>query len=278
MTNPASKETLTVYELTAVNFAEDSANKIHSDDVARDYGFAGGLVPGTAVYGYMSHPMVDRFERDWLNSGYMNAKFIKPVYDGDPVRVEAKHAGEGTNEFDIQVFTTDNTLCAVGSAGIRSKQVAAPQASDYPRRPLPPHDRRVEARAESLSAGMPLGTLDFWHEAGEAEAKARDEYLDHLLIYTGSDAVYHPAYLLRQCNFIVAQNVALGPWIHTQSEVENFASQKAGEKMSIRGHIVHAYEKRGHELADFDLAIFDSEDRCIMKVIHTAIVRLKPPE
>ena len=104
MTNAEPKDDMMIYELTAVNFAEESANKIHSDDVAKDYGFAGGLVPGIAVYGYMTHPMVERFDRDWLDRGHMDAKFIKPVYDGEPVRVEVKPAGEDASEFEIQVL------------------------------------------------------------------------------------------------------------------------------------------------------------------------------
>ena len=89
--------------------------------------------------------------------------------------------------------------------------------------------------------------------------------------------MYHPAYLLRQGNFILSRNVALGPWIHTSSEVRNFESGKVGERLSIRGRVARSYEKKGHELAELDLAVFNSRKRCIMKLLHTAIVRLKPP-
>ena len=39
------------YRVRAHNIAADSENKIHDDSVARQYGFAGGLVPGVVVYG-----------------------------------------------------------------------------------------------------------------------------------------------------------------------------------------------------------------------------------
>ena len=213
---------------------------------------------------------------DWLSKGGMSARFIKPVYDGDRVKVVAKRTGKGGGEFEIQVLNAEGTLCAVGSAGIPSDKLEAPRAADYPRRPLPETGKRTEARAASLPVGMPLGTWDFFLEVDGAERKARDEYLDDLSIYAGSDAIYHPGYLLRQGNWILMNNVALGPWVHTRSEVRNFASPKAGEKLSMRGFVAGAYEKKGHEMADFDLAIFDSQDRCIMKVLHTAIIRIKP--
>ena len=39
------------YTITARNPAAESENRIHADDVARRYGFRGGLVPGVIVYG-----------------------------------------------------------------------------------------------------------------------------------------------------------------------------------------------------------------------------------
>ena len=38
-----------MYHVKARNPATESENKIHHDDVARQYGFAGGLVPGVTV-------------------------------------------------------------------------------------------------------------------------------------------------------------------------------------------------------------------------------------
>ena len=40
----------------AFNQATDSENRIHSDEVARQYGFRGGLVPGVTVFAYLVHP------------------------------------------------------------------------------------------------------------------------------------------------------------------------------------------------------------------------------
>ena len=44
---------LAPYRVSAFNTAHDSENKIHDDDVARRFGFQGGLVPGVEVYAYM---------------------------------------------------------------------------------------------------------------------------------------------------------------------------------------------------------------------------------
>ena len=47
------------YRVSAYNTAHDSDNKIHDDAFARSLGFGGGMVPGVAVYGYMTHLPVD---------------------------------------------------------------------------------------------------------------------------------------------------------------------------------------------------------------------------
>lgn len=277
MSNKAHKNEALIYELAAVNFAEESPNRIHSDEVARAYGFTGGLVPGIAVYAYMTYPVAKQLGIDWLRGGTISVKFIKPLYSGDLVHVEAKKKISDAYELEILVSNADGTTCAVGTAGIGSSGIEAPRISDYPRRALPPAEQCIEARAASLPPGTPLGTLDFHLDPEELESLVRNDYLDNLEIYSGPDAVYHPAYLLEQANQIVMHNIDLGPWIHTRSEVRNFASPRAGEKLNIRGSVIRAYEKRGHDIAEFDLAIFDSKNRAIMKVNHTAIIRLKTP-
>src|SRR5439155_1608329 len=59
----------TSYAVQAYNPATASENKIHDDEVARTYGFQGGLVPGVTVYAYMTHPVAETFGRPWLEHG-----------------------------------------------------------------------------------------------------------------------------------------------------------------------------------------------------------------
>ena len=275
----ASEENdLSIYQLTAVNFAQESTNKIHSDKVARQYGFEGALVPGIAIYAYMTHPVVERLGCDWLERGVITAKFIKPVYAGERVRVHAKTTGSDANEVEIQVLNHEDTVCAVGRAGFRGGGAKIPRALDYQSRPLVAPEERIPPSTDNLPPGTPFGTLNFDPEADEHESKVHDHYLDNLAVYKGPGAACHPAYLLAQANQILMRNVNLGPWIHTRSRVENFFSPRTSSRLNIRGYVARSYKKRGHELVDLDLAIFDSADRGIATIKHTAIVRLKSPE
>ena len=56
------------YQVRAVNDALTSENRIHSDEIARRYGFSGALVSGVAVLGHLVHPLVEAYGEDWLGN------------------------------------------------------------------------------------------------------------------------------------------------------------------------------------------------------------------
>lgn len=65
----------------ALNQSPDSSNRIHSDEVAKEFGFKGGLVPGVTVSSYLTHPAVEAWGMDWLNHGRAHVVVRKPLYD-----------------------------------------------------------------------------------------------------------------------------------------------------------------------------------------------------
>src|SRR5579863_5910239 len=88
------------HRVVAYNTAHDSENKIHDDEVARRFGFGGGLVPGVDVYAYMSHLAVMRWGRDWLARGEAACRLLKPVYDGETAVASGVETAEG---LDLEV-------------------------------------------------------------------------------------------------------------------------------------------------------------------------------
>ena len=75
------------YRVTARNAATASENRIHADDVARRYGFRGGLVPGVTVYAYASHALLGALGSDWVERGEVRIRFPSPCYDGEVLTV-----------------------------------------------------------------------------------------------------------------------------------------------------------------------------------------------
>ena len=89
---------LETYRVQAYNTAKLSENKMHDDTVAKRFGFSGGLVPGVDVMAYMMHLPVAKWGRAFLERGLIEARFVKPVYDGEIVRGPGR--GERWRAFD----------------------------------------------------------------------------------------------------------------------------------------------------------------------------------
>jgi hypothetical protein len=257
------------YRIIGYNYATDHHNKIHSDDVASQYGFKGGLVPGVAVYAYLTHPVVEAFGREWLARGAMTAKFLKPIYDSEEVTVRSRIIHDTT--IGLELFNSDELLCAVGEASLPPAP-AVINLADFPHRALP--TSRPAATIANLPIGLTLGSLNWQLDVASLAAKFVSDMRATLPLYFGPDAVCHPAFYLAQANEILMANVELGPWIHTGSAVQHFDLPRTGEQLSLRGAVLEAFEKRGHDIVVLNLGLF-AEMRPIAHIRHTAIVRLR---
>src|SRR5262245_2923904 len=121
--------------ISAFNTATASENKIHDDAVASRFGFTGGLVPGVDVFAYLAHMPMAQWGKDWLASGFMQARLLKPCYDGDEATVSA------TIEVDSLSLSISarGDLCANGMA---KRLGSAVPAALLPSGVMPDHDNR----------------------------------------------------------------------------------------------------------------------------------------
>ena len=254
------------YRLIARNHHTESANRIHSDDVAQQYGFRGGLVPGVTVFAYMTHPVAARWGQPWLEGGGLSARFALPVYDGQEIVVETTEGGDG--ELEVAVRTPDGAVAATGTA-VRDAGLSF-DVADYPTAPLPSRDARPPASFEALPTGATLGTLP---PAGFHGDKA-DIFLaligDDLPVYKGGAAA-HPGALLQCANEILSSNVLLGPWIHVSSQATFPAVARDGDVLSTRGRVVETFERKGHKFVDLDVLVVANDTTPVMHARHQAI-------
>src|SRR6202171_5663032 len=100
------------YRVSAYNTSRHSENKMHDDNVAKRYGFSGGLGAGVDVLGSVSHLPVAKWGRAFLERGLIEARFVKPVYDGELTDVTGE---ESNGVLSIEVKSRGQ-LCATGSA------------------------------------------------------------------------------------------------------------------------------------------------------------------
>jgi hypothetical protein len=251
------------YTVEAYNTATDSTNKIHDDDVARTYGFHGGLVPGVDVYAYLTHEPATRWGRAWLDHGSITARFAKPVYDGQLVTVTAD---ADADRLHLAVVDPEGTTCATATATCEPLPL---RSADGPPTALTPDPAgRPPASPASLAPGTALGTIDEVFDAGAAAPYLAD-VRETLPLYA-AEGIAHPGWLLRFANAVLVRNVVLGPWIHVSSDVALLGVLADGEPLQVRSIVLDEFERKGHRFVTLDVAI-DSDGRPIQRITHTAI-------
>ncbi len=252
-----------VHSLVARNDALTSENKIHDDEVARRFGFAGGLVPGVTVYGYMTWPAAHEWGTAWLEAGTMSARFAAPIYDGERVEVVADWAGD---ELRLSALNEKGDVCATGVAAM-GQPTPPLDLRDFPSEPMPASDHRPPASPEVL-VDITLGTYARTWRADHA-ADYLELVSDDLDVYR-DPPIAHPGWLLRGANYVLSQSVRLGPWIHVGSQVRHHSVVTDGEVVATRGHVVELFERGGHRFVVLDV-LTSVGDRAVTSVRHTAI-------
>jgi hypothetical protein len=248
----------------ARNDAEHSENKIHDDAVARQYGFQGGLVPGVAVYGYLTWAPVSAWGLDWLTGGAMSARFVKPVYDGDEVEVRIDPADD--SHLDVSAVSRGE-VCGAASAWLPAERQRL-ALTERARTPFPTPSGRPPADERSLAVGTWLGTAEkTWGPSDRAHYL--DLLGDDLAIYDEHRLV-HPGALIRTANEVLARTVLLGPWIHVSSTATNLGTVTDGEMVTTYGRVADLYERKGHRFVELDV-VSTVDDRAVLSVRHTAI-------
>jgi acyl dehydratase len=257
----------TPWRLKAFNTATTSNNKIHDDEVARSYGFAGGLVPGVDVYAYLTHPPVERWGMAFLERGTMSARFHQPVYDGDEVTVEVVDAVEQGNRMTLTLFDSRGETCATASASLTASAPEPPALEDFVAGPLPLEP--PPASPELLGARPEFGSLEFGFHVENAPSYLHD--VGETLPLYAQERVAHPGWLLRSANYVLTENVRLGPWIHVSSAVQHHGLVHDGDEVSTRAHVIDNFERKGHKFVVLDVLMVANFTRPVMRVEHTAI-------
>jgi acyl dehydratase len=250
------------YRVSAYNTSKHSENKIHDDAVARRFGFSGGLVPGVDVLAYMLHLPVAKWGRDFLERGLIEARFLKPLYDGETANVTAIER-DGALAIEVE---GRGELCASGSASLPSSRPAV-ALNDYSA--VAAVAAREPVSANSYPVGQWLGTLPRgW--AGEAAKQYLHDIRERDEIYV-REGLGHPGLLQRIMNKVLVDNAILGPWIHVGSRMQLLSAAKTGDELTARAKVTANYEKKGHRFVELDALVVANGRTPVAHCWHIAI-------
>jgi hypothetical protein len=235
--------TIEPYRVQAYNTAKQSENKMHDDTVAKRFGFSGGLVPGVDVMAYMMHLPVAKWGRAFLERGLIDARFVKPVYDGEMAELTAEESN-GVLSIEVQ---SRGELCATGTASLPAS-VPALSMADY--KEVAAVAERRPVSAASYEVGKWLGTTPRdWADA------AATEYLENI----------------REMNRVLVDNAILGPWIHVGSRMQLISAAKTGDVITARAKVIGNYDKKGHRFVELDALVVGNGQTPLAHCHHVAI-------
>jgi acyl dehydratase len=253
---------LEAYRVQAYNTSKLSENKIHDDAVARRFGFSGGLVPGVDVFAYMIHLPVAKWGRAFLEHGLIEARFVKPVYDGEIADVTAT---ESNGVLSIEVESRGQ-LCATGTASLPA---SAPPISIGDFTEMAAASERKPVDVSSYELGKWLGSLPrSW--AGEAATEYLTDVRERDPIYA-REGLGHPGLLQRVMNKVLVDNAILGPWIHVGSRMQLLAAGASGDELTVRAKVTGNYEKKGHRFVELDAIVVANGRTPLAHCQHIAI-------
>ena len=105
----------------------DIGNIIHSTAGASAYGFRGPLVGGVTVYGWTVPAILDVLGERWLEDGWADVSFRRPVYPGDQMTARVERTATGAS---LVMENQDGEACISGELGLGTaawlKDVAVP--------------------------------------------------------------------------------------------------------------------------------------------------------
>jgi acyl dehydratase len=257
------------HRVSAYNTSKHSENKMHDDTVAKRYGFDGGLVPGVDVMAYMMHLPVAKWGRDFLQRGLIEARFIKPVYDGELTDVTGEES-DGVIALEVK---SRGELCASGSASLPP---AAPSFSLSDFVEVAAVGERKPVNATSYALGKWLGAVP--------RRWAADSAKEYLADIRESDPIYareglgHPGLLPRVMNRVLVDNAILGPWIHVGTRMQLLSAAAIGDELSARAKVVGNYDKKGHRFVELDALVVANGKTPLAHCHHTAIYQPREQE
>jgi hypothetical protein len=250
----------------------DLKNRIQEDEFARHHGFRAGLVPGVSLYAYMSRPLAEYFERDWVEHGSADVRFLRPVYEGEEIRVSgfiAWVAKDGTVLLDCQAANNSGAVCAIGTAQLPSVLPPEPSEEAYPAGRAKLH-RPISL--ESIQAGeilVPVSSEFTWNVQWQYCRKAiRD-------LHPLYEKTLHPGWLVSRANQILAANYAVQAWIDVSCRVQHFHLQENECTIQTRGRVQNRFERDGDHFIELDLAVF-APTCCLATIHYVAIFRIAP--
>jgi hypothetical protein len=269
---------------TAFNQVPHSANEIHGDKVAKDFGFEGGLVPGVTVSAYLIHPAIDAWGLEFVSRGHAHVRVVSPLYDAENFQIrvdEASKLDEKATSYTAVLSRPDGTVSANAEIHLaNAEQLVSPptmRGDTIADRETP----AVEAIPENMGLLKKNGCHAFkfhWHEDHEMRTYLQNSADMPQLLRIGDrgDGYANMSFILGCSNWVLARVAHMNPWVHLETTSQNFMPIPFDTKLIAEMEVLDFYSKKGHEFVDVRVNLFNADsEKCHSSIDLRAIYKLR---
>jgi acyl dehydratase len=251
-----------------------AGNPIHSPLGGEAAGYGGALVAGIHLYGWACSALLRHLGEGWLERGWVDVRFRRPVYPGELMVTTV----DAARTFTVAGETGPPRI--EGEAGLGDAPVLAELDRPVWLEPQPPvanPERMVLGRA-------PVGE-DFRPMAVDASYAAASDWVRYRLVdddprwhhpeaVTALPPPLHPAFLAGRMTPLFKHSYLYGPAIHVRSQIQHLHLARSGQTLAVGARLHAAYDRKGHHHHVSDCLIVGEDGTPLTHLRHTGIFRV----
>lgn len=252
------------YRVIAKNYSQSHENQMHSDAIAQQHGFRGALVPGVAVFGHLTHPLVERFGEQWLRSSVSDVRLFKPAYDGDELEITWQEDADGHH---LRCHNARAELLAELNSSMPPQLPPAEPAARFA--DAGEHGERRPVEWDTVQPNQVFAAWH-WQVTEERNRTHAVQISDELPIYRTRA---HPHLLLSGANSALTREYVMPAWLHVGSEIRLRQLVKVTDVLRSQTVILDRWRKKDHEFAR-SYTTYHRHDELVTDIYHTFIFRV----
>jgi len=108
----------------------------------------------------------------------------------------------------------------------------------------------------------------------DARAYAAEKQRDNSPLWTDEGGRIHPGWIAARMTPLIHHSYDYGPAIHARSQIQNLSPALIGQSVTVAGHFLEQYERKGHHYAVVDGVILSESGEELAHLRHTTIFQV----
>ena len=262
-----------------------NANPIHAEG-AKAYGYERPIVAGLSSYGWAAVALIELLGEAWLDFGWAEFRFPRPVFTGDRLTTTATGIPKKEDAGSSCAFHQCNEagkITVEGRAGLGLSPFHHEWQLPSRRDPVPPTHNTPLLLPHQVPVGEDYPPMAVPLPAAAARAWAGGRLGDHHPRYhdpsyplnRGEALVVHPSWVPGQMTPLIRHSYRFAAGIHTTGRVQHLAPLRAGQTLVVAGRWISAEERKAKWWSTSD-AVFMGADGNELAYCQQAQILLPP--